>query len=196
MKIRIVKKKEPSQFNIIYADPPWNFKTYSSKGKGKSPEKYYSCLTLEDLKALPVPSLAATDCALFLWMPSQHLKEALELMETWGFTFKTIAFVWRKKCKASDNDHFGLGYWTRMGSEFVLLGTKGNPQRQSASVRQVVEESVGVHSAKPPIIRDLIVELLGELPRIELFARETCPGWVAVGDEIDGKDIRDALKEI
>lgn len=194
MKIKIVKK--PPKFSIIYADPPWTFKTYSEEGKAKSPEKHYQCLSLDDLKTLPVPQICAPDCALFLWMPSQHMKEALELMEAWGFTFKTVAFVWRKKCKSSDGDHFGMGYWTRMGSEFVLLGTKGHPQRQSRKVRQVVEALVGEHSAKPPKIRDLIVELLGDIPRIELFAREKAKGWVAIGDEIDGQDIRKALQEL
>ncbi len=184
------------KFNIIYADPPWTFKTYSAKGKEKkSAECHYHCMTIEDIYNLPIENIADDSCVLFLWVTFPLLQEGLETIRRWGFSYKTVAFNWVKKNKKSDSWFWGLGYWTRSNSELCLLATKGRPARNSRSVHQICDERVMQHSKKPPEIRDKIVELCGDVPRIELFARETCDGWVSVGDEIDGSDIRDAIKE-
>ena len=82
------------KFDVIYADPPWTFRTWSAEGKGRSPEKHYDCMSLADIRALPVSDIAAGNCALFLWVTDPLLPEGLKLMEAWGFKFKTIAFVW------------------------------------------------------------------------------------------------------
>lgn len=114
-------------------------------------------------------------------------------MRSWGFQYKTCAFNWVKRNKKADSFYFGLGFWTRSCSEICLLGTKGNPKRVSKSVRQICDARIMEHSRKPDEIRERIVELCGDLPRIELFARQEYAGWDCLGNEIDGRDIREAL---
>ena len=111
------------------------------------------------------------------------LKEGLETIKRWGFTYKTCGFNWIKKNKKSDSLFWGLGYWTRANSEICLLATKGNPKRVSKSVHQVCVSRIREHSRKPDEIRDKIVELCGEIPRIELFARQHAEGWDCWGNE-------------
>ena len=175
--------KSISKYNIIYADPPWNFQTYSEKGQGKTPHRHYKCLRLEDLKKLPIDKLAAKNCVLLLWVIDTHLEVALELMAAWGFKYKTIAFVWAKTT-THGKWHFGQGFWTRKNPEICLLGSRGHPKKNSWSVRQLVVEPVRQHSRKPDRIRSDIVQLLGNVPRVELFARNRTPGWDVWGNEI------------
>lgn len=183
------------KYNIIYADPPWTFKTYSNKGKEKkSAECHYECMTIDDIYNLNINNIADDNCVLFLWVTFPLLQEGLETIKRWGFEYKTCAFNWVKRNKKADSWFWGLGYWTRSNSEICLLATKGKPSRISKSVHQVCDARVMQHSAKPNEIRDKIVELCGDLPRVELFARETCNGWDSVGNEIDGKDIREVVK--
>lgn len=111
----------------MYVDPPWTFKTYSDKGKEKSPEQHYQCMTLEDIYSLPISDIAADDCVLFLWVTFPLLREGLEAIRRWGFEYKTCAFNWVKRNKKSDSWFWGLGYWTRSNSELCLLATKGYP---------------------------------------------------------------------
>ena len=172
------------KYNIIYADPPWSFKTYSSKGKEKkSAECHYPCMNIEDIYALPILDISETDCVLFLWVTFPMLQEGLETIKRWGFTYKTCAFNWVKKCKVSDKWFWGLGYWTRSNSEICLLATKGHPKRVSKSVHQICDARVDTHSKKPDEIRDKIVQLCGDVPKIELFARQHAEGWDCWGDE-------------
>jgi N6-adenosine-specific RNA methylase IME4 len=190
------------KYNIIYADPPWTFETYSEKGKEKkSAENHYPCLTYDDIKYLPIRNISADNCILFLWVTSPLLKQGLELISYWDFTYKTIAFNWFKKNKIADSWFWGLGYWTRQNTELCLLGTRGKPTRVDKGVHQVVEyfdtedivTKIEGHSKKPDIVRNRIVELCGDVPRIELFARQQYSGWDAIGNEIDGRDIRNVL---
>lgn len=183
------------KYEVILADPPWDFKTYSDKGKGRSAEKHYKTLTLEDIKKLPVHKLAARDCVLFLWSVGPRLDDAFDVIREWGFGYKTKAFCWAKETKLQRGWHFGMGYWTRANSEDCLLATRGHPKRVDASVPQLVVSPVLRHSAKPPGVRDRIVKLVGDVPRIELFAREAAPGWDATGLEYDGMDIREFLSK-
>jgi len=185
------------KYSVIYADPPWKFQTYSERGSQlKSADCHYSCMNIDDIKNLPVSDIAAEDSVLFLWVTFPLLKEGLEVMEAWGFTYKTCAFNWVKRNKKADSFFMGLGYWTRSNSEICLLGTKGHPKRVSKSVSQICDARIMKHSKKPDEIRNKIVELCGDVPRIELFARERSEGWDCLGNEIDGKDIRDAIKEV
>lgn len=167
------------KYNVIYADPPWAFRVWSEKGKERSADKHYSCMTLDDLKQMPVNSITAGDgCALFMWATFPMLREALELIEAWGFEYKTIAFCWVKQNKNSDGIFKGMGYYTRSNAEICLLATRGRVlERKSRSVSSVIISHIERHSKKPAETRDRIVELFGDLPRIELFARETAPGW-------------------
>ena len=172
------------KYNIIYADPPWSFKVWSDKGKvSKSAENYYPCMSKEDIQNIPVQDICADDCVLFLWVTFPCLQEGLELIKKWGFEYKTCAFSWVKRNKKSDGYFFGCGYWTRANTEICLLATKGNPKRVSRSVRQICDAKIMEHSRKPAEIRDRIVELCGDLPRIELFARQAATGWDRWGFE-------------
>ena len=173
------------KYSIIYADPPWEYKVYSAKGKGRSAESHYPTMTLKDICSLPIGDLADQDCALFLWTTIPLLKDCFSVIEAWGFTYKTVAFVWIKQNRKADSLFWGMGYWTRSNAEFCLLATKGNPKRISASVHQVVMSHIEEHSKKPDEVRKRIVALLGELPRIELFARQKSDGWDVWGNEVE-----------
>lgn len=172
------------KYNIIYADPPWTFKTYSDKGKGRSAEKHYSCMTKEDIQRLPINDLADKDAVLFLWVTYPCLIEGIELIEKWGFTYKTCGFSWIKLNRKSDTPFTGMGYYTRSNNEICLLATKGKPlPRKSKSVKQVILSKIEQHSKKPGEVRDRIVELFGDIPRVELFARQHADGWDCWGNE-------------
>ena len=173
------------KYSIIYADPPWQYKVYSKKGAGRSAESHYPTMSIEDIRALPVGELADRDCALFLWITFPMLLDALSVIKAWGFTYKTVAFAWVKQNKKADTLFWGMGYWTRANVELCILAAKGRPRRKSAGVHQVVLAPVEEHSKKPDIVRDKIVTLMGDLPRIELFARQTPPGWDVWGNEVD-----------
>ena len=173
-------------FSAILADPPWHFKTRSPKGEGRSPSRHYKTLRVSELYSLPLRDIAARDSVLFLWVPCCHLMEAWPLMAAWGFKFKSVAFVWVKP-------HVGLGYWTRQQTELCLLGTRGRPKRVLKSVPQVITGKRREHSRKPDETYFRIEELLGDVPRIELFARQGWLGWTAWGAEAPGAE---GLKEV
>ena len=173
------------KYNIIYADPPWSFKTYSSKGKEKkSAECHYPCMKKEDIQNLPILQVCADDCILFLWVTFPCLEEGIELIKKWGFEYKTCGFTWVKRNRKSDSYFWGLGYWTRANAEICLIATKGKPKRVSKSVHQICDARIMEHSRKPSEIRDRIVQLCGDLPRIELFARQHSDGWDCWGNEV------------
>lgn len=184
------------KYKIIYADPPWQYRVYSQKGQGRSAENHYHTMNIKDIMALPVDKIADKDCILFLWITFPCLKEGIEVMERWGFKYKTCGFNWVKRNKKKNTYFMGQGFWTRSNSEVCLIGTKGQPKRVSKSVSQICDARIMEHSKKPAEIRERIVELCGELPRVELFARDKVKGWDSLGDEIDGKDIREALREV
>ena len=143
-------------------------------------------MSIDELCALPVETLAEKDCLLFLWATFPQLPEALRLIRAWGFTFKTVAFVWLKLNKKSPTWFYGLGYWTRgNNAEICLLAKRGKPKRRSAGVHQFIISPVEEHSKKPDVTRDKIIELAGNLPRVELFARQKTPGWDVWGNEVD-----------
>ena len=170
------------KYSIIYADPPWKYEQKSLQGAA---EHHYSTMPLKELKELPVSELADKDCALFLWATFPQLREALELIEAWGFQYKTVAFVWLKKNKVADSWFYGLGFWTRGNAEICLFATKGKPKRQSAGVHQFIISPVEAHSKKPDEARSKIIQLMGDLPRIELFARQSPEGWDVWGNEVE-----------
>lgn len=180
-------------FNILYIDPPWRYQQKRLQGAA---EHHYTTMDISDIASLPVGDLADEDCVLFLWATFPQLPEALQVIRSWGFVYKSVAFVWLKKNKKADSWFFGLGFWTRGNAEICLIATKGRPKRKSAAVHQFIISPVEGHSKKPDIVRNKIVELMGDLPRAELFARQRHEGWVCLGNEIDGLDIREAIKRI
>ncbi len=182
--------EEAGGYQIILADCPWH---YDNRGRGAA-ENHYATMSLEDICALPVPRIAARDAVLFLWATGPNLLiEVPRVLDAWGFKYKTMAFTWVKYHAGSEKRCVGGGYWTRSNPEFCLLATRGkSPRRVDAAVRQLVEtEDVLLsprerHSQKPPEVRDRIVQLMGDLTRVELFARERADGWDAHGDQTPG----------
>ena len=170
------------KYQVIYADPPWDYQQCRLSGSAK---KHYPTMRIEELCALPVAEIADRDCALFLWATFPQLPEALRLIQAWGFMYKTVAFVWLKQNRKALTWFYGLGFWTRSNAEICLLATKGHPKRQSAGIHQLVISPVERHSKKPDEVREKIVELMGDVPRIELFARQQTPGWDVWGNEVE-----------
>lgn len=170
------------KYNIIYADPPWR---YERSGVQGAAEKHYPTMAVDELCKLPVSEIAADDSILFLWATFPQLREALQVIRAWGFSYKSVAFVWLKQNKSGKGWFYGLGYWTRGNSEICLLATKGHPKRQSNRVHQFIISPLRGHSQKPDEARDKIIELVGDLPRVELFAREKTGGWDVWGNEVD-----------
>jgi N6-adenosine-specific RNA methylase IME4 len=171
---------------VIYADPPWEFKVYSGKGKARSADQHYDTDGLEGIKALPVNALAAEDCALLMWAVMPELPGALEVIKAWGFEYKTVGFTWIKQNKVDTGLFWGMGYWTRANAEVCLLATKGSPRRLNADVHQVVMAPVQEHSRKPDEIHARIERLVPG-PYLELYARRDRPGWQTWGNELASK---------
>jgi N6-adenosine-specific RNA methylase IME4 len=174
------------RYGVIYADPPWSFRTWSSKGTGRSAISHYDCLDFSALAALPVAELAADDCVLFLWATDPLLPRAYDLIRAWGFEYKPVGFYWVKlnARPKHDADFFvGMGYWTRANPELCLLATRGKPPRQAKNVRRLVVAPRRAHSRKPDCVREQIQRLVPG-PYVELFARETKEGWDCWGNQV------------
>lgn len=142
-------------------------------------------MSIDEIKALPVGELADKDCALFMWLTFPCLYEALYVIKAWGFQYKTVAFVWVKQNRKSDGLFWGMGYWTRANAELCILATRGHPKRQSRRVHQIIVSHIEQHNKKPDEARDRIISLMGDLPRIELFARQSTQGWDVWGNEVN-----------
>ena len=181
-------------YAAILADCPWPYDNQFCYGGQRAAAENYDVMSLEQLKALPVAQIAAADAALFLWATYPFIQEALDLIPHWGFLYKSYAFDWVKL--RGDKPQFGLGQWFRGSSEVCLLAVRGKPERRDAGVRQLIEtmdegegrtlrSEAGRHSAKPAEVRARIERLLGDVPRIELFARERASGWDAWGNEVE-----------
>lgn len=170
-------------FAIIYADPAWSYDDKCHAGKRGAGYKY-AVTDTASMSALPVAQIAAKDSVLFMWATMPMLPDALTLMQAWGFQYKTVAFVWVKKNKKSGTDFFGMGNWTRANAELLLIGVRGKPKRINKSVRQIERATILRHSEKPAVFRERIVQLMGDLPRVELFARAKAEGWEAWGNEL------------
>ena len=170
------------KYKIIYADPPWAYNDKMS-GHSFSLDHEYETQGKNWIAELPIKNIADKDSVLFLWAVSPQLPEALEVMKAWGFKYITVAFCWSKhtknKVKVSN-----LGRWTMGNIELCLLGRKGKPQRICKNIKQLVEAERTTHSKKPEEVRKRIVELMGDVYRIELFAREKTDGWDTWGNEV------------
>jgi N6-adenosine-specific RNA methylase IME4 len=183
------------KYAIIYADPPWSYRD-SAKAGNRGAVCKYSTLKTKDLKKLNVQSICADDAVLFMWATGPMLQDALEVMQAWGFQYKTIVFTWVKKNKKADTWFTGMGHYSRSNAEYVLLGTRGKIlPRESHSIHSVVEDKIMKHSRKPAVVRERIEQLFGDLPKIELFATESVDKWDAIGYDVNGLDVRDTLGE-
>ena len=183
------------KYNVIYADVPWSYSDKACAGK-RGVEFKYPCMNISEIKDLHVNNIANENCALFLWCTWPQMPQGLDVIKAWGFKYKTIGFVWVKRNKRTKSLFWGMGHYSRANTEFCLLGIKGRMKRMSAGVHSVIDTSIEKHSQKPAIVRDKIVELFGDIPRIELFAREVLKGWDAIGVDITHNDIRTDLNTI
>ena len=171
------------KYKIVYADPPWSYFNGGVPQGGVNAQ--YKTMKLEDIKALPISELASEPSVLLLWATFPQLPQALEVMQAWGFKYKTLGFSWIKTNK-NGTPFFGIGYYAKSNAEVCLLGVKGNAHElvKSNSVSSVIMHPKTRHSEKPAIVREKIVELFGDLPRIELFARQKTEGWDVWGNEL------------
>lgn len=177
-------------FGAILADPPWGFKMFNSVRavpcRGEQP---YPTLKTPEICALPVEGLAAEDSVLLIWVTWPMLKDGIDVLEAWGFTYKTCGFCWVKGNSLplfpdDFKDRIGLGFWTRANSEVCLLGTRGKPKRLNADVRQIVQAPLREHSRKPDGIHERIERLVAG-PYLELFARQKRPNWTVWGNQTE-----------
>lgn len=179
-----------NKYQIIYADPPWEYKQSGSKTNSRGMAKqHYSTMSTADICNLPVQRITTDDAVCFMWATFPNIKEALQVMSAWGFEYKTAAFVWVKTNKKSDSLFWGMGAYTRANAEICLLGiskhTKASDIVKSHRVHQIIMAKIGRHSQKPQEVRDKIADLLGDkCHQIELFARQEVNGWDCWGDEV------------
>jgi len=187
------------KFKIIYADPPWRYGSKSKvndyqgdsfHGVQNKLEEAYDTMSTQDIKNLPIKNITDKDCACFLWCTDSHLKEGIEVLEAWGFKYKTVAFNWIKKTNKG-NTCFNVAPWTLKSSEICLLGTKGvmTKYKKSNSVKQLIESERTKHSKKPEEAIKRIEELFGDISRLEMFCRFPRDGW-----EIWGNEVKNSIK--
>ena len=171
------------KYGVIYEDPPWLFKTRSDKGKDRSPEKHYSVMTFKDICNMPINKIANDNSVLLMWVIDPLLDKAFEVINAWGFKYKTVGFTWAKTNRTKMGFFTGLGYWTRGNPEMCLLATKGKPKRINKDVKQLVVSPREEHSKKPLLHKE--IERLVPGPYIELFARKKpYDNWDYWGNEV------------
>ena len=186
-------------FKCILADPPWHFKAHTALQTAnwdsrRDAEKHYSVMSLADIAAMPVKEIAAKDAHLFLWTTGPCLRQAFDIIEAWGFRYSSMGFTWAKLKRSFQSDqlqdaptidsnfHCGLGLTTRKNAEFVLLARRGNARRNAKDVRELIVAPVREHSRKPDQVYDRI-ERYCDGPYLDLFSRQSRPGWVTWGNE-------------
>ncbi len=180
------------KYEIIYADPPWSYyndKTVTPdcttvKGVRRPP---YPVMSSSDIKKLPIKEITAENAFLFIWTTDYHLDKCMEVIKEWGFTYKTIGFSWQKLNKNGSPVCFTGAYTLKSGIEICLLATKGNTKGwvKDRKVRALISAERKKHSEKPNEVRERIVKLLGDRPRIELFARNNFQGWDVFGNQVE-----------
>ena len=175
------------KYNIIYADPPWKYNARNNANTKFGAGTPYPTMKTKDIMALDVEGIAADNCALLMWCTGPYIAQGVhaEVMRAWGFRPVTIGFTWVKTLKDKPTEYrLGTGNYSGSNSELCMLGIRGRMPQQDRGVRQVIAEPITKHSRKPPCTRDRIVRLFGDLPRIELFARDSVEGWHSWGNEL------------
>lgn len=180
------------KYNVIYCDPPWEYKESGGKTNARGLAKQqYPTMATKDICEIPVREISTDDAICFMWATFPKIDQALKVMEAWGFTYKTAAFVWVKKNKKTPSNFWGMGAYTRANAEVCLMGiskhTKAKQQVIDNGVHQIIESAIQKHSKKPDETKDRIVRLLGDVPKIELFARQKTDGWDVWGNEVESE---------
>jgi len=176
------------RYDIISADPPWTVETYSPKGWEKAPQKHYACLSIEDICALDVGSVARPDAWLFLWTSAPLLERAFEVMRAWGFPYCT-RLAWRKVTRIG-KVRTGPGFVVRTQHEDILIGKRGGPVYASA-LESLLDAAEGTmfdgiarrHSEKPEEFYTAVEQFKPIAFRLDLFSRTNRPGWDCWGDQ-------------
>lgn len=186
------------KYSIIYADPPWH---YNNRANHKTRFRggvhgHYATMTMDEIRALPIGDLAADNCALFMWCTDPMLDEQIPLFKHWGFRYCRAGFSWVKLNAKNGQPFFGVGYYAKSNVEVCYLGIRGRMEPITNDVHSLVVAPHQEHSRKPEAVRERIVQLFGDVPRVELFARQSAPGWTVAGNGIDGQDIRAALTRL
>lgn len=175
------------KYKIIYADPPWEygnkvFRKFRLNKNAGSASYHYDTLTIDQISDLPIQEITDENCILFMWATFPNLPQALQVIESWGFEYKTLGFSWIKKNK-NQGYFFGIGHYTKSNCEVCLIAVKGQPKIINDTLSSVLISPIRGHSQKPNIVRNKIVQLMGDLPRIELFARTKVHGWDVWGND-------------
>lgn len=185
---------ELGEFDVIYCDPPWSYSEVPYFKKSLAVQYQYPTLTLPELMKLDVKSLAKKNSWIFMWVVSAQIPHGLRLMEEWGFKYRTIAFAWAKKTKNGKNAKTYGRCCTMQSVEICLVGKRGAPARYAENVEQIIEAVRTTHSTKPHEVYGRIEQIVGpEARKVELFARHQQPGWEAIGNDINQKDIREVI---
>ena len=174
-------------YQIIYADPPWEYKESGGGSRGTAGLPYETMST-EEICNLPISEISTDSTILYLWATDPKLKVALEVMERWGFAYKGVAYVWIKQNKITPSLFWGMGNYSRKNVELVLLGVKKNTVKTIKPIarnsHQVIMSPIEIHSKKPDVVRNEIKRVCGDITAIELFARQYTDGWDCWGNEV------------
>ena len=181
------------KYKIIYADPPWSYYNDMTvqpdcttvKGMRRPP---YPVMSSKDICSLNVRSISDNDSILFIWTTDYHLEKCIKVIKEWGFEYKTVGFVWQKLNKKQQPVSFMGAYTLKSGVELCLIATKGKNAHKLVkkhNVKSLIQQERMRHSEKPAIVRDRIIELVGDIPRVELFARQKVEGWDCWGNEVE-----------
>ena len=185
-----INNVENKSYGTILADPPWRFQNRTGK---MAPEhkrlSRYTTLSLNEIKEIPVSLVTAQNCHLYLWVPNALIKEGLEVMEAWGFEYKTN-LIWHKIRKDGEPDGRGVGFYFRNTTEMILFGIRGKIRTltQGRSQVNIIKSCKREHSKKPDEIYK-IIESCSKGPYLELFARGKRERWDQWGDEADDYDL-------
>lgn len=184
MKVNIYNPDK--KYNIIYADPPWEYKE-SGGGRRGTAGLPYPTMATEEICKLPIKDIAADNSILFIWATFRKMKECIATIEAWGYEYYGLAFDWTKTGK-NGKPCYGMGYYTRQNNEVCLIGVRKDKAKriipQNRSVSCVLQSERREHSRKPDEVREYIVQICGDIPRIELFARQEVNGWDNWGNEL------------
>ena len=174
------------KYNIIYLDNPWLYNARNNKNTrfGGGAGGHYPLMTMKQIEDLPIEKISDKNCAIFMWCTFPYLDKQIQLFEKWGFEYKTLGFSWIKTNKKNKKPFFGIGYYAKSNCEICLLGVKGKMKPVSNKISSCVISPKEQHSKKPNAVRERIVQLFGDLPRIELFARQATYGWDVWGNEV------------
>ena len=188
------------KYQIIYADPPWSYggRKLNASTNGVELADHYPTMEIDEICRLPISDLADRNCVLFLWVVYPVLEDSFKVIKAWGFRYSTVAFEWVKLISLNTLKPVRfMGANVVGGSiELCLLARRGTVKRIDKTIRRTIWEGRQRHSQKPNEARNKIVRLFGDLPRIELFARQKTPGWDSIGFDIDGCDIRESLDKL